>query len=150
MEIERKFLINTLPDITHIAFQTIRQAYISVEPVIRIRQANERYFLTIKSKGNIAREEYEIEITETEFNRLLAKKEGNIIAKKRYFIPLSFTLTAELDIFEGDLAPLKTVEVEFPTHEAALSFTPPDWFGADISYDAHYKNNRLAIEGLPT
>lgn len=148
-EIERKFLVNQLPSLKTIPFKMIRQAYISIEPVIRIRQADALYFLTIKSKGDVSHQEYEISITEAEFNRLLTKKEGIIIEKTRYFIALNDRLTAELDIFSGQLSNLITVEVEFPNIECSQSFVPPDWFGKDISYDPRYKNNHLAINGLP-
>lgn len=149
MEIERKFLVKTMPDVTSLPFYTIRQAYISIEPVIRIRQLNDSYFLTIKSKGHISRQEQEIEITEAEFSRLLSKKEGMVIEKKRYLIPISATLTAELDIFLGALSNLIIVEVEFPNEESCQLFTPPEWFGKDVSYDVTYKNNYLAAYGLP-
>lgn len=149
MEIERKFLVKTLPNLTSLPFYRIRQAYISIEPVIRIRQLNETYFLTIKSKGHVSRQEQEIEITESEFTQLLSKKEGAIIEKNRYCIPIGSQLIAELDLFLGTLSPLITVEVEFKDEAICKSFVPPDWFGQDISYDSQYKNNCLAAHGLP-
>ena len=50
MEIERKFLVTQLPSLEHCDSQKILQAYISIEPVIRIRQADCNFFLTVKSK----------------------------------------------------------------------------------------------------
>ena len=42
MEIERKFLIKSLPDnLESYSCDTLIQAYISTEPVIRVRQKNE-------------------------------------------------------------------------------------------------------------
>jgi CYTH domain-containing protein len=49
----------------------------------------------------------------------------------------------ELDVFEGTLAPLKFAEVEFDSVEEADSFTAPDWFGEDVTFEAKYKNNNL-------
>ena len=44
MEIERKFLIKSLPDnLESYSCDTLIQAYISTEPVIRVRQKNEDY-----------------------------------------------------------------------------------------------------------
>ena len=149
MEIERKFLVKTLPSLEHIPTKKMLQAYISIMPVIRIRQTNDACFLTIKSHGSIVREEHEIRITEDEFQSLLRKTEGSPIEKTRYFISLENGLTAELDVFSGHLSPLVTVEVEFPSVEDANAFIPPNWFGEDISLDHRYKNNNLAINGLP-
>lgn len=50
MEIERKFLIKSLPDnLESYSCDTLIQAYISTEPVIRVRKKNEDYILTLKS-----------------------------------------------------------------------------------------------------
>ena len=44
MEIERKFLIKSLPDnLESYSCDTLIQAYISTEPVIRVRKKNEDY-----------------------------------------------------------------------------------------------------------
>lgn len=149
MEIERKFLVKTLPSLDGAITKKMLQAYIATEPVIRIRQSNDAFFLTIKSKGAVIREEHEMRISEAEFKSLLNKIEGNPIEKTRYLIPLENGLIAELDIFFGNLAPLTTVEVEFPSPEASINFTPPSWFGSEISLDHRYKNNNLALHGLP-
>ena len=34
--------------------------------------------------------------------------------------------------------------VEFPTIEDADSFTPPDWFGEDVTFSGLYQNSRLS------
>ena len=68
MEIERKFLIKSLPDnFESYSCDTLIQAYISTEPVIRVRQKNEDYILTLKSAGLLAREEIEMPLTEEKF-----------------------------------------------------------------------------------
>ena len=149
MEIERKFLVNKCPTLDQYPVIQITQAYVSIQPVIRIRQSNDDFFLTIKSSGAISREEYEMPITDEEFHTLLKKVEGTVITKKRYLIPLEDGLTAELDVFGGSLSPLTTVEVEFASLEVANHFTPPSWFGKDVSLDARYKNNNLSLKGLP-
>ncbi len=53
-------------------------------------------------------------------------------------------LTVEMDVFEGAYEGLILAEVEFPTEEAALAFTPPDWFGRDVTFTGEYSNSRLA------
>lgn len=52
---------------------------------------------------------------------------------------------AELDLFHGLHEGLRLVEVEFPTTEAADRFTPPSWFGPDVSSDSRYRNSWLAF-----
>ena len=150
MEIEKKYLVKLCPDLSLYPCKHIVQAYISNEPVIRIRKMEQDYFLTVKSKGNIMREEFEIPISADAYEKLYLKIENQPIKKVRYFIPLSDGLTAELDIYEDSLSDLMTVEVEFDSLEAAENFTPPSWFGKDISLDARYKNSMLAINGIPS
>lgn len=150
MEIERKFLIADLPNLTTYSSVAIIQSYISFTPVIRLRQMEKDYFLTIKSKGHILRQEFELPITAEQYAHLYLKTEGLPIKKRRYFIPISSLYTAELDIYEEALEGLLTVEVEFTSLEEAQSFIPPVWFGTEISTDPRYKNNHLAQWGLPT
>lgn len=67
-----------------------------------------------------------------------------MIEKTRYLIPLDNGLTAELDIFEGDLAPLCLVEVEFKSVDDANLFIAPDWFGTDVTQSGKYHNSYLS------
>ena len=73
MEIERKFLVDSLPNLKDCRSEKIIQAYISTDPVIRIRQMNTHYFLTVKSHGHIMREEFEMPITKEQFYSLWEK-----------------------------------------------------------------------------
>ncbi len=149
MEIERKFLVKELPDLQGVKYVNMTQGYISHYPVIRIRKESDKYFVTMKSSGEICREEYQMQVSENEFNSLYDKVEGNVISKTRYFIKLDDKLTAELDIFEKELEGLVTVEVEFNSMEEADSFKAPSWFDIDISKDNRYKNNNLSKFGRP-
>ena len=72
--------------------------------------------------------------------------DGLLITKKRYCIPLD-PYTIELDIFEGDLAPLILAEVEFPSEEKANAFTPPEWFAKDVTYSGKYHNSYMSRYG---
>ena len=145
MEIERKYLIHDLP----LALDTctchfIEQAYLNTEPVIRIRREDDSYYLTYKSKGFLVREEYNLPLTKEAYEHLLPKTDGNIITKKRYCIPLNDNLTAELDVFEGVFSPLMLVEVEFQDENEAQDFTPPDWFGKEVTFSSSYHNSTLS------
>jgi len=150
MEIEKKFLTEKIPfDIKKFPKKELRQCYISTSPTIRLRKEENTYFLTVKSKGKIVREEFELEITEEEYNRLKLKSETPEVIKTRYFVPVENNLTAEVDIYYGDLEGLMTTEVEFPSLEDADKFTAPDWFGKDVSSDNRYKNTNLSLYGIP-
>ena len=145
MEIERKYLIHTLPEnLENYPNRIIEQGYLSTEPVVRIRRDNDEYILTYKSKGLMVREEYNLPLTKDSYMHLREKIDGRLIIKKRYLIPLSNELTIELDIFGGDLAPLMLAEVEFPNETSANSFTPPKWFGEDVTFSGEYYNSRLS------
>ncbi|MCC8014774.1 MAG: CYTH domain-containing protein [Eubacterium sp.] len=149
-EIERKYLVKTLPEgLGSYECKSIIQAYISTNPTLRIRKADDKYFFTFKSAGVIEKAEFEYPITEEQFNHLREKTEGNIIEKKRYIIPLDEELIAELDIYSGDLQGFMNVEVEFKSMQEALVFNPPEWFGEEISLDRRYSNASLSLYGLP-
>ena len=149
MEIERKFLLHELPnDIDKYEHADIEQAYISVDPTIRLRKRNNEFYLTVKQSGLLARDETEFSITEAQFNHLWKKIETNIIRKTRILIPLQDGLTAEADIYHDVLQGLMTVEVEFENIEQANRFNPPNWFGMDVTCDPNYSNSSLAINGM--
>ena len=145
MEIERKYLISSVPfALSSYPCRKIEQGYLSTAPVVRIRRDNNDYILTYKSKGMMIREEYNLPLTEKAYLHLLPKIDGRLIRKKRYMIPLSDILTIELDLFEGDLAPLILAEVEFPDETSANTFCAPDWFGKDVTFSGEYHNSNLS------
>jgi adenylate cyclase len=145
MEIERKFLVNTIPfDPAAYPHSEIRQGYLSFEPEIRIREKDNVYYLTEKGAGSLVREEHETEISEAEYRAKEPLVISVFIEKTRYFIPLNNGLVAELDIYHGKLDGLVAVEVEFDAVAAARAFTPPDWFGREITEDKTYRNKNLA------
>ena len=51
---------------------------------------------------------------------------------------------AELQEADAELG-----EVELPDEAAATAFIPPAWAGADVTGDARYANQSLALHGLP-
>ena len=145
MEIERKYLITELPgNLKNYAHRTIEQGYLCTEPVVRVRRDGDEYILTYKSKGFMVREEYNLPLIRDAYLHLAAKTDGRMITKERYLIPLTDKLTIELDIFGDDLAPLVLAEVEFPDEASANAFTPPSWFGEDVTFRSEYHNSTLS------
>lgn len=161
MEIERKYLIENPPE-NYQAYPSshIEQAYLCTSPVVRIRREDDQYYLTYKGKGLLAREEYNLPLTKEAYRHLLPKADGIVLSKRRYRIPLAGTpasantsdeepspgcgLTIELDIFEGEYSGLMLAEVEFSSVEEAGQFTPPDWFGKDVTFSGEYQNSKLS------
>ena len=78
------------------------------------------------------------------YEHLIKKADGNIITKKRYEIPDGNGYTIELDIFEGLFTGTILAEVEFPTIEAANSYTAPSWFIDDVTNDPAYHNSNMS------
>jgi CYTH domain-containing protein len=135
-------------DLADFSYTKITQGYLSRDPVIRIRKtvdANRtRFLLTVKGKGLSVHEEYELNLTEAQYEGLLSKTVGRLIEKKRYRLPLGDGHVAELDLFEGANQGLVLIEVEFESQEDMEAFTPPAWFGTDVTDDRRYYNSELS------
>lgn len=144
MEIEKKYLLKKMPEhLESYPHHKIEQGYLCTEPVVRIRRQDDTYILTYKSKGLMAREEYNLPLTKEAYFHLKPKADGIIIEKTRYKIPFQ-KYTIELDVFEKDLAPLVLAEVEFESVAEAERFVPPEWFGEDVTYSSEYHNSTLS------
>ena len=163
MEIERKYTLITIPEnLQEYPCKLIEQCYLNIDPVVRIRREDNEFYLTYKGSGMLAREEYNLQLTEEAYYHMREKADGNIIAKKRYLIPLKnpqfkegypqppegYTLTIELDVFEAPFFPLTMAEVEFGSKEAAEGFIPPEWFDEDVTYRKEYHNAYMALHGI--
>ena len=145
MEIERKFLIQKLPDnIQQFPSHRIEQGYLCTNPVVRIRREDDSYILTYKSQGMMSREEYNLPLTKEAYQHLCQKTDGVFIQKTRYIIPDKENLKIELDIFHGSHQGLILAEVEFPDEQTALAYQPPSWFSEDVTFSSQYHNSYLS------
>ena len=145
MEIEKKYLVKKVPDnLSEYKCRLIEQAYLSTNPVVRVRKDNEDYYLTYKGNGLMAREEYNLPLNKEAYEHLLAKADGNIITKHRYEIPDKTCRTIELDIFDGVFNGTVIAEVEFDSIDEADSYIPPDWFLEDVTNDTSYHNSNMS------
>ena len=149
MEIERKFLVSDLPNNMSIIDVTlIEQAYINEAPETRVRKSfnsgQSMYSLTIKIPEGGYRMEVDVPINSEHYKQLSDYSTNKIIKNRlKYLIDLKFNLYAYLDMYMGDLYGLKTIEVEFKNEAQASSFTPPAWFGEEVTHDDRYKNVNL-------
>ena len=82
MEIERKFWIDTLPELPEERRSDVYQGYLCTEPVeLRIRKRVEAggeivYQLCVKSIGKLSRHEVETELSRAPFEELAAHPQG--------------------------------------------------------------------------
>ena len=149
-EIERKFRVREVPA-DRGEGTPIRQGYVAIDEgvSVRVRARGGTYVLTIKSGGaSRVRTEVEVELDEERFAALWPLTEGRRIEKRRHELVLA-RHTAELDLYEGHLDGLATVEVEFPSEGEADGFEPPGWFGDELTGLAAWSNASLAVHGLP-
>ena len=148
MEIERKFLVKSIPDLTGIIPVYIRQGYLKIaDPEERVREKRsakgKSYVHTVKGGYGLCRSETETEISAEEFEKKWPLTKGHRVEKARYKIPYA-GLIIELDVYLNKLDGLHVAEVEFDSVEQAENFIPPEWFGRDVTNDAKYKNKNLA------
>lgn len=147
MEIERKFLIkkeNLPANLESFDRHEIEQGYLCTAPVVRIRREDDKYYMTYKSKGLLAREEYNLPLNKEAYEHLRPKADGILIAKTRYLIPEKDGLLIELDVFHDTYEGVYLAEVEFESEEAANAYQPPEWFGEDVTYSTKYHNSSMS------
>ena len=91
-ETERKFLVKG--EFRHLAIREIKiiQTYLSIDPykTIRLRIADDRAFLTIKSRpkaNSITRNEWEVEIPVTDAREMMDICLPGKVVKSRYLVP---------------------------------------------------------------
>ncbi len=151
-EIERKFLVKLLPEnLEQYPHKDIAQGYLAITEdgtEVRLRQKGEKYFQTVKSGAGKTRFESEIEITENQFNTLWEATNGKRVEKTRYEISHE-SGTIELDVYHGDLDGLLSAEMEFTSEEASNAFVAPEWLHEEVTDDKRYKNQSLALHGVP-
>lgn len=149
IEIERTFLAKSLPeDLKQHPHKQIIDIYIpetNDHPVIRIRKNGDKYEITKKeptSDDSSEQTEDTINLTEEEF-AALSQLPGKRVEKMRYNYPHG-ALTAEFDVFGGDLEGLVIVDFEFKQKEEADSFEAPDYCLADITQETFCAGGMIA------
>ena len=154
IEIERKFVLNAIPGADVLGpGETLRQGYIAEEGdvAVRIRISARAATLTVKAGAGLSRTEVDKAISRDEAEALWPHTLGRRIEKTRHrvaHVELGDRI-AEVDVYAGALSGLCTAEVEFDSVDDAATFTPPDWFGREVTGQAGWSNAALARHGLP-
>ncbi len=152
-EIERRFTldrsdaINTLEHAEDAELGVVRHIYLhdaEDELELRVSQGVNGYTATLKNKGTVERSELEVPISAQAYeayNDSLAVVEKLVVEMDNGY---------EIGMFKGALSWLSLVELEFTSHEASEAFTPPDWFGTEVTDDASYNcRNLVEVPGRP-
>jgi adenylate cyclase len=148
-EIERKFHLHDMPPGLH-GGTRLRQAYLAVDGDIevRLRDRGGTFLLGVKGGRGLERSEVEIELDARAFDELWSLATARRIDKTRFRVPAAGH-TAEVDVYDGALAGLIVAEVEFTSRQEAEAFTPPPWFGDELTGDPRWSNAALATHGPP-
>lgn len=144
-EIERRFLIKDLNKVNCLVKQykdtkkTIVQDYTYSDSLTAIRKrliikdGKEKYIYTVKTgRKGLSVNEFENEITKTEYDSIKKDSSRITIEKDRYVIPYTENLKIELDIFHGEYEGVIFAEIEFKSEEQAKSIQIPEWFDIEI------------------
>ena len=153
VEIERKFVLGEPPAaVGERPGDRIEQGYLAIADdgvEVRVRRRAGRASLTVKSGPGHVRTEEEIAIDDRRFESLWPLTDGRRVTKTRHEVPLEAGLTAEVDVYDGAHDGLVTAEIEFGSVEASERFSPPEWLGREVTGDARYANQTLALDGCP-
>ncbi len=149
LEVERKLLLQRVPDAAWETEQRLRQGYLAIdgETEVRIRAD----ILTIKHGSGLTRIEEELQLDPVRAEVLWDLTRGRRVEKIRRTLT-DGDLVFEVDEYTGDLTGLVVAEVEFPDEEAAHAFVLPAWLGddaRDVTGDKRYANRAQATDGRP-
>lgn len=142
MEIERKWLLNTLPQAKMIEHGFVEQFYISTEPEVRLRrcevlQGKNRipYRLAVKSNGTLSREEIQLEVPQ-EFYEQVKQFVGKPPILKE-------TWTFNLEGYKLEVSNVENrflyAEIEFETEEQAEAYVMPIVDAVEVTNNPNYK-----------
>jgi CYTH domain-containing protein len=153
-EIERKLLVDEVPPLDGWTATRLEQGYVAITDAaeVRIRRADgDAARLTVKSAPGLSRVEEELPLDGDAFERLWPLTEGRRLVKVRHTHPDPDVdgVVFELDVYEGALSGLVTLEVEFASEDAARAWSPPEWAGREVTGEKAYANQSLAVHGKP-
>ncbi|MBW4082404.1 CYTH domain-containing protein [Paenibacillus sp. S150] len=158
LEIERKFLLPEYPaqliqegTLSVANVEIIEQTYLAIDDgeELRVRKIRNpetgevHYTHTYKNGKGISREEIEYNISQGLYEQLIQAFDLVPLVKKR-ITGVWQGINIEIDVYSQ--LELSVVEVEFDSYDAAISFSPPGWFGKDVSDVKEYRNKVVWLE----
>jgi CYTH domain-containing protein len=141
MEIERKFLVKKLPDLSGIKPAHFERYYLVVSNGIeeRIQKVNDRYIFEKKIAVNkLTRSTETKQLTQAEFEKLKGES-AKVIIRDSYVLSPGLSIK----IYHGDYKGLVRAEVEFASLKEAAAYAPEPWMGKEITDSALGRDSRL-------
>ncbi|TDB91383.1 CYTH domain-containing protein [Actinomadura sp. KC216] len=151
LEIERKFLVTGDPPVDGAETRLIEQGYLPTGEggtEVRIRRNDDQCRLTVKHGSGLVRTEVDLTMSPADFDALWPLTEGARVTKVRHKV-LDGGVEIEVDVFQGGLRGLCVAEVEFADRDQAGRYTPPAWFGREVTGLPEFGNRSLARNGRP-
>lgn len=133
-EIERKWKVKTMPDLTGLKPLSDERYYLFADETVSLRfqQRGDRFELErMEAIGELTRNQAKLAIGAAEFEALKKVAKGPLL-RDSYLIRAAdpqITLKIYRGLFEG----LIRIEVEFTSLDQAKAFVPPDWFGIEMT-----------------
>ncbi len=155
LEIEKKYKVKRLPkNLDEFEHKIIEQSYLNKGGApIRLRKfIKEEQIQCILSKkvrvaeGSFECIEHNIQLPENIYQELLNAKEGRIIIKTRYKIPLQNGLNVDLDLFHGFFEGVCIAEIEYKSVEQANDYRVPEWLGEELTNSEKLANSYMATQ----
>jgi adenylate cyclase len=143
-EIERKFLVKQLPDLSSVEAVEYERHFIftSDRLEIRVQKKGEKYEFERKVKiSDLQRQGQKFEITKEEFEKFKELSIASII-RTAYFLD-HIPPKLSVKIYHGKYEGLTRAEVEFKSEEEANLFNPFDWMGMEITNAPLGKDSKL-------
>lgn len=142
MEIERKWLLSSLPPLRLIEEGYAEQFYLSVNPEVRVRRyvaldrkIKEYFYLTIKGEGTLVRDELELIIPADFYEEVKFLTNKPPITKKIY----TFELGQHHLIVSNVENRFLYGEIEFDSIDEATNFSFPLDDAVEVTDDPAYK-----------
>ena len=151
-EFERNFLVSYVPTGLLDTRQpvSIKQGYLAIESDkhIRIRDEGSRYTMAVNQGVGLKRKDTRVVLDTSQFAELWPLTQNCRVEKQRYRIDF-FGAQLVVDIFTGNLSPLKVVKVKFDSEISSRQFLPPDFAEIEVTHKKEFQSVALAQFGLP-
>ena len=145
LEIERKFLINKIPDNCEKSIH-IKQYYMHIDDyfVQRLRFFdNQKAIISLKQNcSGLSRYEFEYEIPLSDAQKIVSMSNSKFIEKIRHIIYFD-KIKWEIDEFLGQNEGLLIAEVELDSEDQDIVL--PEWVNIEVTNQHKYFNYNLAI-----
>ena len=141
LEIERRYLFNPCKAPTPSSSVHLKQAYLSLNPEVRIRLSDAIATMTIKTGTGIARGEWEYAIPKTDAVDLISLTPWFVVEKRRGVVHFADSEWI-LDEYLGENSGLYIAELELSSEQQSVQIPP--WIDAEVTLNSRYNAASLA------